>query len=264
MSIALERGLSVLEHLARHPQGLPITLIAAELDIPLSACHRLLAGLQRRDYVRQARKQGDYVLTTKVVSLGLGFLSSAGIVDIAEPILERLAETSGELVRLSIVDEDRLTWVAKSQGTRQAGQRYDPDMGQDVQLSCTSSGHAWLMTMSDERALELISRQGFGAPGDYGPRAPTTIRAVLGFLHAARVRGYAMIEEVFAPGMAAMAAPVFRRGEVIGVISIAGPLVRLGTERMRELAPALLAAANELGPISNASSLFGRPPLGKG
>ena len=37
-------------------------------------------------------QQGDYVLTTKVVSLGLGFLSSAGIVDIAEPILERLAE----------------------------------------------------------------------------------------------------------------------------------------------------------------------------
>ena len=121
MSIALDRGLSVLEHLARHPQGLPITLIASELDIPLSACHRLLAELQRRDYVRQACKQGDYVLTTKVVSLGLGFLSSAGIVDIADPILERLAETSGELVRLSIVDEDRLTWVAKSQGTRQAG-----------------------------------------------------------------------------------------------------------------------------------------------
>jgi IclR family acetate operon transcriptional repressor len=181
MSIALERGLSVLEHLARHPQGLPITLIAAELDIPLSACHRLLAGLQRRDYVRQARKQGDYVLTTKVVSLGLGFLSSAGIVDIAEPILERLAETSGELVRLSIVDEDRLTWVAKSQGTRQAGQRYDPDMGQDVQLSCTSSGHAWLMTMSDERALALVSRQGFGAPERHGPKAPTTLKALLGF-----------------------------------------------------------------------------------
>jgi hypothetical protein len=37
MSIALDRGLSVLEHLARHPQGLPLTLIASELDIPLSA-----------------------------------------------------------------------------------------------------------------------------------------------------------------------------------------------------------------------------------
>lgn len=264
MNTALDRGLSVLEHLTRHPEGLPLSLLASELDIPLSACHRVLADLQRRGYVRQARKQGDYVLTTKVVSLGLGFLSSAGIVDIAEPLLERLAQSSGELVRLSIVDEDRLTWVAKSQGMRQTGLRYDPDMGMDARLSCTASGHAWLMTLSDERALELVSRQGFGTPQEYGPMAPTTIKALLGYLHAARVRGYAMIDEVFAPGMTAMAAPVMRRGQAIGVISIAGPRMRLTADRMHQFAPALLAAAGELGPISNASTLFGRPALGKG
>ncbi len=132
MSIALDRGLSVIEHLTRYPEGLPISMIASELDIPLSACHRLLADLQRLDYVRQTRAQGDYVLTTKVVSLGLGFLSSGGIVDIAQPLLERLAQTSEELVRLSIVDNDRLTFVAKSQGVRQRGLRYDPDMGADA------------------------------------------------------------------------------------------------------------------------------------
>ena len=263
MSLALDRGLSLLEHLAAHPDGLPLALMASELDIPLSACHRLLGDLQRRGYVRQARKQGDYVLTTKVVSMGLGYLSNAGIVDIAEPLLERLAQKSGELVRLSIVDEDRLTWIAKAQGMRQ-GLRYDPDMGMDARLSCTASGHAWLLTMSDERAMELVARQGFGEPAGYGPKAPTTLKALLGFLHAARVRGYAMIDEVFAPGMSAMAAPVLRRKDAIGVISIAGPRIRLTPARMHELAPALLDAAAELGPISNASSLFGRPPLGKG
>ncbi|HEX2545970.1 MAG TPA: IclR family transcriptional regulator [Ramlibacter sp.] len=264
MTIALDRGLSVLEHLTRHPEGLPISMIASELDIPLSACHRLLAELQRRDYVRQMRRQGDYVLTTKVVSLGLGFLSSAGIVEIAVPLLERLATASGELVRLAIVDDDRLTFVAKSQGPRQAGMRYDPDMGADARLSCTGAGHAWLMTLSDERAMELVSRQGFGLPADYGPKAPTTVKALLGFLHAARVRGYAMIDEVFAPGMATIAAPVYRRKDAIGVISIAGPRSRLTAARMQELVPALLQATAELGPISNASTLFGRPALGKG
>lgn len=264
MSIALERGLSILEHLSRHPEGLALTVIASELGIPYSACHRLLTELQRSDYVRQARKQGDYVLTTKVVSLGLGFLSGSGIVDIAEPLLARLAQASGELVRLSIVDENRLTWVAKSQGARQAGLRYDPDMGRDVRLSCTASGHAWLMTLSDERALELVSRQGFGAPAQYGPKAPTTIKALLRFLQAARARGYAMIDDVFAPGMAALAAPVFQRDEPIGVISIAGPRSRLSAERIHELAPAMLATAAELGPISHPSSLFGLPPLGQG
>lgn len=264
MSIALQRGLAVLEHLARHPQGLPLTLIAAELDIPLSACHRLLAALQQGNYVRQTREQGDYVLTIKLVSLGLGFLSSAGIVEVAVPLLERLAQASGELVRLSIVDDDRLTWVAKAQGPRQAGLRYDPDMGMEARLSCTASGHAWLMTLSDERALQLVSRQGFGEPAQYGPKAPTTIKALLGFLHVARVRGVALIDEVFAPGMCALAAPVQRRQQTIGVISIAGPRRRLTAERMLELAPTLLATVAELGPISHASSLFGRPPLGKG
>jgi DNA-binding IclR family transcriptional regulator len=263
MNLALDRGLSLLEHLAAHPGGLPLALMASELDIPLSACHRLLGDLQQRGYVRQARKQGDYVLTTKVVSMGLGYLSNAGIVDIAEPLLERLAQKSGELVRLSIVDEDRLTWIAKAQGMRQ-GLRYDPDMGMDARLSCTASGHAWLLTLSDERALDLVTRQGFGSPADYGPKAPTTVKALLGFLHAARVRGYAMIDEVFAPGMSAIAAPVLRRKDAIGVISIAGPRIRLTPARVRACAPALLAAAAELGPISNASSLFGRPPLGKG
>ena len=263
MSLALDRGLSLLEHLAAHPDGLPLALMASELDIPLSACHRLLGELQRRGYVRQKRKQGDYVLTTKVVSLGLGYLSNAGIVDIAEPLLARIAQRSGELVRLSIVDEDRLTWVAKSQGTHQ-GLHYDPDMGMDARLSCTASGHAWLLTLSDERALDLVTRQGFGTPADYGPKAPTTVKALLGFLHAARVRGYAQIDEVFAPGMSAIAVPVLRRQEAIGVISIAGPRARLTTARMHEIAPLLLAAAAELGPISNTSSLFGRPQLGKG
>lgn len=262
MTLALDRGLALLEHLCGQPEGMPLTALADELDIPRSACHRLLDELQRRGYVRQLRSQGPYTLTSKLASLGLGFLSSTGIVDIAEPLLERLAQESGELVRLAIVDGERLTWVAKAQGVRK-GLRYDPDMGMDARLSCTASGQAWLLTLSDERALELVSRQGFGQPKDYGPNAPTTVKALLALLEQARSRGFAMIDEVFAPGMSAMAAPVMRGREAIGVISIAGPRQRLTVARMQALAPALLAATAELGPISRASTLFGRPPLGK-
>ena len=263
MNGVLERTLGILELLSQHGEGMELAAVADQLNIPRSAVHRLLADLVRLGYVRQARGHGDYLLTTKLVSMGLSYLSNSGIVDIAQPLLNQLAEVSGELVRLSVVDGERLTWVARAQGARQ-GLRYDPDMGMDARLSCTASGHAWLLTMSDERALDLVTRQGFGSPADYGPKAPTTVKALLGFLHAARVRGYAMIDEVFAPGMSAMAAPVLRRKDAIGVISIAGPRIRLTSARMHELAPALLAAAAELGPISNASSLFGRPPLGKG
>jgi DNA-binding IclR family transcriptional regulator len=262
MTNALARGLSVLEHLTSHPEGMPLGLIADHLDMPKSACHRLLHELIERGYVRQANPQADYVMTTKVAALGLSFLSGSGIVDIAQPIIERLADLSGELVRLSVVDTDRLTWVAKAEGNRK-GFRYDPDMGKDARLSCTSSGHAWLLTLTEERAVELVTRQGFGSPQTYGPKAPTTIRTLLGFLHAARVRGYAMIDEVFAPGMSAVAVPVQRNGRpAIGVISVAGPRLRLTPERISTLIPALQTAAQELASISSSSGLFSRPPLG--
>jgi IclR family transcriptional regulator, acetate operon repressor len=132
-------------------------------------------------------------------------------------------------------------------------------MGMDTILSCSATGHAWMMTMTDERALELVTRQGFGQPKQYGPNAPTTVKALLGFVDAARSRGYATIYEVFAPGMTAMAAPVQRRGyPAIGVISIAGPAVRLTEKRMTALGPALVTAAIELAAASLASPLFGR------
>lgn len=82
-------------------------------------------------------------------------------------------------------------------------------------------------------------------------------------LQEARIQGYAMIDEVFAPGMAAMAAPVIRGQETVAVVSIAGPRQRLTSARMQKLASALLAATAELGPISRISTLSGKPKLGR-
>ncbi|RYX93493.1 MAG: IclR family transcriptional regulator [Comamonadaceae bacterium] len=254
----LERSLGILEYLAKYPEGRSLAGIADDLELPRSACHRLLNELMRCGYVRQPREHGDYGLTTKLAALGLSYLSGSGIVDIAQPLIDRLAGISGELVRLAIVDGERLTFVAKAQGAR-FGLRYDPDMGIDVRLSCSAGGHAWLMTLPDERAMEIVSRQGFGDPKNYGPEAPTTIKALTKILADDRKRGFSMISEMYAPAMTAMAAPVQRRGEeAIGVITIAGPLVRLSEARMLELAGDLQAAATELAVASVASPMFAR------
>jgi IclR family transcriptional regulator, acetate operon repressor len=256
MSGLLQRSFSALEVLAVHPEGCTLSFLASEIDMPLSAAHRLLTELCRCGYVRQARGHGEYVLTIKLVSLGLSFLSNSGVVDVAQPLLDSLARESGELVRLAVVDGDALIFVAKAQGATR-GLRYDPDMGLSVTLSCSAAGHAWLSTLSDEEALERVARQGFGKPEDFGPKAPTTVKAVLAYVRAARKRGFSMIVEVFAPAMTAMAAPVKRRdGQTIGVVTIAGPLVRLTEERMLVLGPTLLAHAQEIASASSASAMF--------
>ncbi|MCP3022935.1 IclR family transcriptional regulator [Cupriavidus basilensis] len=258
MNGVLERTLGILELLARHGDGLELATIADQIGMPRSAAHRLLGDLIRCEYVRQTRDKGDYLLTTKLVSMGLTYLSETGIIDIAQPVLDRLAQSTGELVRLSVIDGNRLTWVARAQGARQ-GLRYDPDMGEDARLNCSASGLAWMSAMSDDEALSLAARQGLGMPPAYGPNAPSSMQAMLEMVHAARGRGFAVTQETFTPGLNAIAAPVRLGGQPpMGVISIAGPTVRFTEARMQALGPDLVSSAAQLAAASGASALFSK------
>ena len=253
----IERSLAVLELLTLHAAGLGLFEIADQLHIPRSATHRILAVLAARGYVRQDRYHGAYRLTAKVASLGFTFLARSGVTDLAQPVLDRLARDSGELVRLAIVDEQSLTWVAKAQGSPH-GLRYDPEMGQVARLSCSANGVAWLLCLSDEAALALVEAQGFGMPADYGPRAPRTPAAFLKLLRQARKRSYSEMVQTFAPGMAAMAAPIRHAvtSDVMGTVSIAGPHLRLTDQHRQQLVPALLDAAKELSSAMIASPVW--------
>ncbi len=256
MSGSLEKSLAILEYLVDYPDGLPLVQIATDLNQARSGCHRTLQELIRYGYVRQLPTRGDYALTTRMASLGLSFLSKSGVVDIAQPVLDRLAAHSEELVRLAIVVGERLTLVAKAQGAR-SGLLYDPDMGIDLRLSCSAAGQAWLMTLPEDTAINYVSHQGLGQPEDYGPSAPTSTRALLDILATHRERGYSVIRDSYAPGMSSMAAPVQRQGEpATGVLLIAGPSSRLKLARMEELGPVLLAGAEELALAGHASPLL--------
>ncbi len=173
----LERTLSVLEILAANARGLQIYEIAEHLDIPRSATLRVLTSLVEHGYVRQEREHGAYQLTAKIASLAFSFLSGSGITNLAQPVLEQLAQHAGELVRLAMVDGRELIWVAKAQGSPH-GLRYDPEMGQVGRLSCSASGYAWLSCLPDEEAFELVEKQGYGSREEYGPRAPQTRQAL--------------------------------------------------------------------------------------
>ena len=240
----IERAFSLVESLTGEPEGLALQTLAERLEIPKSATHRMLAELIRLGYVRQNRDNSRYQLSAKLVALGFRYLSSSGA-DIIQPILDRLAQDSGELVRLGVIDGSRQTWIAKSQGAR-SGLRYDPDMGRDAPLFYTASGHAWLASLSD------------ADPAQFGPNAPRSTDELLGYLQRARERGYAWVEQTSAVGTSALAAVVRRprTDEVIGVLSIAGPSARLAPTRLPELAAQLLAAADELSAASQASELF--------
>lgn len=256
----LNRGLAILELLARDAPGLPMHEIAGRLQIPRSATHRLLTELVQYGYVRQEQDYGRYLLTMKLCTLGLTQLSRCGIVEIVQPFLDHLAEISGEMARLGLVDEDQLVWVAKAQGSSSA-LRFDPDMGGVAQLASTASGHAFLSTLSEETAIELVNKQGgFVLTDDHGQHVPKTIVELLNHLNLTRERGYSILSEAVHAGIAAIAVPVkhIGTGRTLGTLSIAGPSIRLTDEKMIALGPAMLETVENLSASAAASPMLNK------
>jgi IclR family transcriptional regulator, acetate operon repressor len=253
----LDRALGALEFLARSDDGAALQAVADTLSMPKSGAHRLLGDLIRRGYVQQDKTNGQYRLTTRLLSVAFRHLAATGIVDIAQPLIDQLARKSGELVRLSVTDGDRQVWVAKAQGAR-SGLIIDAQMGDAAQLSCMATGHAWLACLSDEEALRLVTAQGFGDSAAFGPNAPRTIADLLEKLERARALGYAAVVDSSAPGTSALAAAIRhpQTGAVLGTVSVGGPSVRLTLQRIEALAPSVMATAGELAACRAGSSLL--------
>lgn len=239
--------MEIIELLANQTDEVALSTVAESVELPKSAAYRILADLVASGYARQDEDTGRYSLSLKFDALGVRHLARNGLVQVSRPPLMDLAHKSGALVRLSLVEQDELRFVSQFQGAK-SGLRYDPDAGTVVRLSCSASGMAWLSQLSDDEALEKIYRQGIGSPDEFGPQAPTTLDEFRAVLAATRERGWATVDETWALGTAALAAPIIdnENNRVVGVASIAGPNVLLTEARRHELSSDLLHVCTEL------------------
>jgi IclR family transcriptional regulator, acetate operon repressor len=257
MTAAINRTLSALELLSRYPQGLAVLSVATSLGLAPSAAYRLLNDLRQAGYVRQDPESAAYGLTIRLAGLGLSWLGLTGIPDVCQPILDDLAKLSGELVRLSVSDGERLVWVAFAQGAT-AGLRYDPvrEQGVEASLAYSASGRAWATTLDPDRSHLLLEKQGLTPPDGAAENSRLTMEQVLSLVSRAKSSGHAEAVDCFLAGMAAVAVPLTSGNSAPGCLSIAGPAVRLTAGRRAELLPALRAAASGIAAMLPASALF--------
>jgi IclR family transcriptional regulator, acetate operon repressor len=246
----LDRALDVVELLVDHPEGVPLSEIARWLNIPKSATHRILSHLGRRGYVGQPEGLERYRLNLKLAALGLRFVSRTNVFDICQPVIDRVAQDTGEFVRLAVWDGAALTWVAKAQGAPH-GLRYDPDMGHPVVLHATATGRAWLGTLPEGEAVRLVRERGFDVPERFPKQHIKDESALLSELRLTRKRGYGLAIDEGEPGMAAVAVAIETRESYRspGTLSVAGPIVRMQPERLKEIVPLVQKATHELGEL---------------
>ena len=247
----LERCFQLIEILAEEPLALRLGVISERLGVQKGAVHRLLTSLCNMGWVEQEPETGFYRLTLRLAIMGHRVLLATRIPDLTQPVLQKLADESQELVRLAIVEGERLSWVAFVQG-RRTGLIYQPEMIGRVPLTVTSHGKAWLSTLPSEEAMCIVREDGFPQPGRFGPRAIRSIEAFVAALDETRARGWGMTYEEGERGIAAIAAPIRPSGPntaAVATCSVAGPLMRFGAEDIVRNASLVMEAANEIAAI---------------
>lgn len=109
---ALEKGLEILELLARTQAPLTLTEISAELKRSTGEIYRVLQYLDHSDYIVRNRDGDTYSLSMKMFHLShehppLRSLSAAAV-----PIMEELAVKAGQSCHLGVLSRVNVTIVA--------------------------------------------------------------------------------------------------------------------------------------------------------
>src|SRR5207247_512061 len=228
----LERCFQLIEFLAEEPRAYRLGVISERLGLQKGAVHRLLAALCSMGWVEQEPETGFYRLTLRLAIMGQRVLLATRIPDLTRPILQKLADESQELVRMAIVDGERLSWVTFVQ-ERHTGLIYQPEMIGRVPLAATANGKAWLSTLPVEEAVRIVREEGLPPPGRFGPRAIQSIQAFAAALDETRARGWGLSYEEGERGIAAIAAPIRPFGPntpAVATCRVAAPLLRSAPE----------------------------------
>lgn len=153
----IDRMMEVLTELEQRIEGVSITELTARLKQPRSSIYRILNTLERHGMVRRDAG-GTYVLGARLLGLAACVAAAASEVDlpsVAQPVLNRLAETLGEGIKLSVVDAQGILVIAAAQGRREYALTVRP--GQRLTLHVGAAGKlllAYLPAAEQRRRLE--------------------------------------------------------------------------------------------------------------
>jgi IclR family acetate operon transcriptional repressor len=234
---SLTRAFDLLEHLADAGGSATLSRLAAESGLPLPTIHRLMRSLVATGYVRQDPSR-RYALGPRLIRLGESASQMLG--SWAMPYLAGLVEQIGETANGAILEGDAVVYVA--QVPSQHSMRMFTEVGRRVLPHSTGVGKALLSTLPDEQVLEIVERTGMPAQTS---RTITDPDDLLRALEQARRLGYTTDDGEQEEGVRCVAVPgVGAPGRA--AISVSGPDSRVTLDRVDEIAPVLMKAAQAL------------------
>jgi DNA-binding IclR family transcriptional regulator len=222
---------------AGEPETAPV--LADRCGLNRSTTWRLLATLERHGLV-------DRDPATNRYSVGLAVLrmaSSTGheaLARRAQPLLRRLAESTGETVNLAVPHLLQLVYVSQLQAPHVMTANW---LGRPVALHATSTGKAFLAWLPEEERAAALAE----TLERYTNTTVTDVEALEAELRTVRRRGYAVSRGELEPALwGVSAAALDERERPAAVVSVWGPEGRIRGHGFRVLGEAAAASAREL------------------
>jgi DNA-binding IclR family transcriptional regulator len=238
----VEKALKLLDlfTVAAPQWGLSDIARAAGLDKATTL--RMLSALVHHGMLDQQADTRKYRLGPTVLKLARVRESSFPAASVVQPVLNRLAEFTGETAHASLAASGHLLTIAIAEPQRTTRVHVDPS--EPLPFHATASGIAYL-AFAPEGATESVLRSGgLSACTPHTHSLPEELRADIA---DARQRGFAIARKTFEDEVIGIAAPVFDwSGYAQCAIGVASVASRVTPESERKVASVAVGAGIEV------------------
>ena len=220
-----DRTLDVLEILSKYSDGLSLSELSKQLNIPLSSLHELCATLVTRGYLIRDRTN-IYYLGPKVGQLRANYQTNNNLILLADAQMEKITQITKETTSFAVLQGTMIVFLHKRPGEGIL-QVINP-VGTRLPAHCTGSGKIMLAYLPEEEIDKLYPNEMLE---DYTLNSVKTKSELIAELKKISELGYAYNNQESETGVWAVASCIRdHEGKPIGSLSIVAPIPRILTK----------------------------------
>lgn len=235
---SIDRLMEVLDRLSQNEEGVRISTLRDELDLPVATLHRLLKGLAEHGLVYQDSETKHYRLGFRLLRLADRVHWPQALKSSLFPYLVQLRDQFRETVFLAVYVGGEVVCLDRVEGTNRV--HYFAEVGAHLPMHVSSAGKAVAAHLPFAQVQRSL-RNGLTA---YTPVSITDVKEFQAHLAGVRAQGYALCVGEMEPGVWSVAAPVYESsGSVIGSLCLLGSEAHFDPETQRTAIEAVRSAA---------------------
>lgn len=208
---ALDKGLDILELIAREGTAMTPSQMAAKLNRSVSELFRMILTLEARGYIAQAGDQQGFDLTNKLFALGSARSQVTTLLETALPIMQELTREIDQSCHLVVAAADHIVVIARVENPGLLGFSVRPGFRKN--LIDAISGLTLFAFQPEATRKEWLAR--FAQTNDAGKLERFSTQA-----EVARSLGFAQAGSDFVQGITDLSAPIMAGTICIAALTV--------------------------------------------